>query len=284
MCCEIILNNNSCVTAQITLTCPQQAGHRCNAESLWGALQRLSTLLFGPNNAYLNPRGMKSLKAFNLHCYPSFLVSALMTLRWLICAGIQKEWMDFCAKKRMMTMAKSPHLTLDLPRELPSSLQRCHQLQGEGQVGLAMKEARRKPCCLEDSTPHGSPGHDPLGLSHQLALMGRHGVLGPDFAGAAAFWIWGCHKQSGHSSQLVLQLCCCKQHFSSWTLAREGDPTKWVGFYVCPDTVVYILEDKSQALRSNQHQPQPSNLTWDVQGRRGKRAMKHSEIVCASRE
>lgn len=126
MCCEIILNNNSCVTAQITLTCPQQAGHRCNAESLWGALQRLSTLLFVPNNAYLNPQGMKSLKAFNLHCYPSFLVSALMTLRWLICADIQKEWMDFCAQKRMTTMAKSPHLTLDLgvtqfSAEMPSA-------------------------------------------------------------------------------------------------------------------------------------------------------------------
>lgn len=35
---------------------------------------------------------------------------------------------------------------------------------------LAMREVKRQLCCLE-STPHVSPGHDPLALSHQLVDM-----------------------------------------------------------------------------------------------------------------
>lgn len=50
---------------------------------------------------------MKNLKAFYLHCYPSPLVSALMTLQQLICEDVQKEWIGFCAKKRMKTIAVS---------------------------------------------------------------------------------------------------------------------------------------------------------------------------------
>lgn len=86
-----------------------------------------------------------------------------------------------------------------------------------------------------------------LGMTHWHCLTSWHlwvgmGVLLPDFAGAAACWIWGYHKQPGQFSQLILHLSCCKQCFPSWTPAREGDPTRWVGIYTYPDTLVYILK------------------------------------------
>lgn len=34
--------------------------------------------------------------------------------------------------------------------------------------GLAMREVKRQLPCLEESTPHASPGHDPLVLSYLL--------------------------------------------------------------------------------------------------------------------
>lgn len=45
-----------------------------------------------------------------------------------------------------------------------------------------MKEVKRKLYCLEDSTPHASPMHDPLALmGWQLAFMDWHGCTGARF-------------------------------------------------------------------------------------------------------
>lgn len=173
MCCEITLNNNSCVTAQITLTCPQQAGHRCNAASLWGALQRLSTLLFGPNNAYLNSRGKKDLQVFNLHCYPSSLVTLCphdteRTDLWRRSEGMD----EFPCKGEDEDYGKVSSFGLE---SYPVLCRNAISFKGKGKLDWQWKR--------QGGSSVACPGHDLTSWHLRVGM----GVLVLDFAGQQPF-------------------------------------------------------------------------------------------------
>lgn len=86
-----------------------------------------------------------------------------------------------------------------------------------------------------------------LGMIHWHHLTSWHlrvgmGVLVPDFAGQKTFGFGDATSSQDTVLSWSYNCLGCKQCFPRGTPAREGDPTKWVGFYACPDTLVYILK------------------------------------------